>query len=57
MTFYSRLAGIVGLVECHSSYFVAIFALVGWSLQLVRVKQLILCGGKVLKAMRFHHCI
>ena len=40
MTFYSGLGGIVGLVECHFSYFVVIFTLMGWSLQLSRVEQL-----------------
>ena len=49
MAFYSDLSGIVGLVECHISYFDGIFALMGWSLQSVRMKQLMLCEDKVLK--------
>ena len=57
MTFYSGLGGIVGLVECHIGCFDVIFALMGWSLQSVRVKQFMLCEDKVLKLMRFHHFI
>ena len=57
MTFYRGLGGIVGLVERHGGCFYGIFARMGWSLQSVRVKQLLFCEGKVLKLMRFHHCI
>ena len=57
MTFYSGLGGVVGLVECHIRYFDGIFALKGWSLQSVRVEQLMSCDGKVLKLMRFHQCV
>ena len=57
MTIYSGLVGIVGLVWYPIGYFVAIFALVGWSLQSIQVMQLMLCEGKVLKLMRFRHCI
>ena len=57
MTFNSGLGGIVRLVECHVGYFDGIFILMGWSLQSVRVEQLMFCEGKVLKLMRFRHCI
>ena len=57
MTFHSGLGGIVGLVERHIGYFYGIFVLNGWSLQSVRMKQLMFCEGKVLKLMRFHHFI
>ena len=57
MTFHSGLGGIVRLVECHVGYFDGIFVLMGWSLQSVQAEQLMFCDGKVLKFMRFHHCI
>ena len=57
MTFYRGLGGIVGLVERHVGCFYGIFVLIEWSQQSVRVKQLLFCEGKVLKLMRFHHCI
>ena len=50
MIFYSGLGGIVWLVRCPIGYFVAIFAMMGWSLQSVRVKQLMMYEGKVLNA-------
>ena len=51
MTIYSGLVGIVGLVWYPIGYIVAIFALVGWSLQSVRMEQLMFCQGKVTKLM------
>ena len=57
MTFYSGLGGIVWLVRCPIHYFAVIFVLVGYSHQSVRVKQLMLCEGKVLKLMRFRQYI
>ena len=57
MTFYSGLGGIVWLVRYPIGCFVAIFAGMRRPLQSVRVKQLMSCESKVLKLMRFHHCI
>ena len=57
MTFYSGMGGIVWLVRCSMCHFVAIFALLGWSLQTVLVKQLMICEGKVLNLMRYRQDI
>ena len=57
MTFYSGLGGIVWLVRYPIGYFVAIFAMMGWSLQSVWVEQLMLCEGKVLKPIRLRQGI
>ena len=57
VTFYGGFSGIVWLVRYPIGYFVAIFAMMGWSLQSVWVKQLIFCEGKVKKTIRLRQGI